>query len=386
MIRNNKVIKIFFSYAFKPAQNAYSLSEFQTVFKEAIDNMRIQLGDKAKKVDFYLDFQLSEYGGMLNSELLTKMRSANICVIDVSDNNPNVLYELGHIHALNKKSIIIKSKKDEEKYPIPTDLSGIFYLKYDSLNTVKDELVNSLKKKIESILDSSELNLDDLRQLWFPENTTTINVIGPSSQAKTEFAEIESPNYTYLQRFGDKDALLEILVLLSRLYPHAKIRKYMSEDFDFHSDLIKEDLVVLGGPGEEDAGNKICKLITERMGSKVSYSEDCENMCLQDGKILSASYDRENKIKLDHGYFGRIPNPFNPNSSVVLIHGIHTFGVLGATRAFSDDPLAIKNVEVVLDRIGLNPYFESWFPVNVINGFVTVPEIKEIHSVTKDIL
>lgn len=378
MIKNDKVIKIFFSYAFKPTQEAYTVDEFQRELKEIVESAKKLLGDKIKKIQFDLDFQLSEYGGMLSSELLSKIRGSNICMIDISDNNPNVLYELGHIHALNKRSIIIKSSKQEEKFPLPSDISGRFYLKYDSLTNIKDELVNALKKKIEEILDSSELSLDDLKQLWFPENTTTINVIGPPSQAKTEFAEIQSPNYTYLHRFGDKDALLEILILLSRLYPSAKIRKYMADDFDFHSDLVKEDLVVLGGPGGvDDVGNRISKLIIEQTGSHVSYSDDCENMCLKSGEMFSAKSDGNDIIKTDYGYFGRMPNPFNPNSSVILIHGIHTFGVLGATRAFSDDRLAIKNVQNILDKIGLNPFFESWFPVNVINGFVSVPEVKE---------
>lgn len=377
MNNNEKIIRLFFSYAFKPTQNAYTSDEFQKTLTDVVNLVKTNLGERVNKIKFDLDFQLSEYGSMLNPELLSKIRASNICIIDISDNNQNVLYELGYIHALNKKNIVMKSSKEEKRYPVPSDLSGIFYLKYDSLNNAKSELVNSLQKKIEEILDNSELDLDDLRQIWFPKNITTINVIGPASQTYTEFSEIKSPNYTYLHRFGDKDALLEILILLSRLYPHAKIRKYMSEDFDFHSDLVKEDLVILGGPGEGEIGNKMCKLITEQMNSKVSYSEDCENMCLKDGNILSATYDRENKIKLDHGYFGRIPNPFNPNSSVILIHGIHTFGVLGASRAFSDDPLAIKNVQNILDKVGMNPYFESWFPVNVINGFVNTPEVKE---------
>src|SRR5438067_7878493 len=160
MIKNDQVIKIYFSYAFKPTQNAYTLDEFQKNLKEIVNSAKTDLGERVQKIRFELDFQLSEYGGILSSELISKIQASHICIIDISDNNSNVLYELGYIHALNKRSIIIKSTKEKEKYPLPSDISGRFYLPYDSIENIGNDLVNSLKKKIEEILDSSELSLD----------------------------------------------------------------------------------------------------------------------------------------------------------------------------------------------------------------------------------
>jgi hypothetical protein len=277
----------------------------------------------------------------------------------------------------------MKSNKEKNFYPAPSDISERFYLQYDSMNDIKNNLVPALTKKIEDLLESSQLDIEDIRRLWFPEGTSTINVIGPPSQTKTEFAEITSSNYAYLHRFGDKDALLEILLLLSRLYPTTKIRKYMADDFDFHSDFLKEDIVVLGGPGggHGDEGNRFTKLITERIGSRVSYSEDCENMYVKGSEIFSATYDNDGNTKSDYGYFARIPNPFNPSSTAILIHGIHTFGVLGSARAFSDDSLARKNIQYILDKIGMNPYFECCLRVDVIKGNTTIPEVNEVYHI-----
>jgi hypothetical protein len=72
--------------------------------------------------------------------------------------------------------------------------------------------------------------------------------------------------------------------------------------------------------------------------------------------------------------------PFNPNTTIILVHGIHTFGVLGAVHAFSQDVASKNNVEMILDRFGLDPHFESWFPVEVISGGAITPEVTNMQS------
>src|SRR5581483_10773131 len=116
------------------------------------------------------------YGGILRSELLSKISNADIFIADISDNNPNVFYELGYIDALKKPTIIIKSRKEEEQYQIPSDISDRFYL----------------KKRIEEVLEVPHLSLDDVRRLWFAEDASVINVIGPPSETKTKFSEVQS--------------------------------------------------------------------------------------------------------------------------------------------------------------------------------------------------
>lgn len=376
MTRTNKVIRIFLSYALTPKQDAYTKDEIQRVLEDAISLVKQKLGERIKGFRIEADYELTEYGGILRAELLSKISNADIFIADISDNNPNVFYELGYVDALKKPTIIIKSRKDEERYQIPSDISDRFYLKYDQISDIKDRLVDSLKKRIEEVLDDPRLSFDDIRRLWFPSNTLVINVIGPPSETKTKFSEVQSPDYVYLDRLGDKDAMLEISTLLSKLYPSAKIRKFMANDFQLS--MLDENMVVIGGPGiPNEISNRIAKLMIEKLGSRISYSDDGEKMCLNNNKTFSSEYDGNQEVVTDYGYFGRMPNPLNPVSTVILIHGIHTYGVLGSARAFSDSDLARDNVQRILDKDGSNPYFESWFPVEVFNGVVKIPEIKD---------
>jgi hypothetical protein len=86
-----------------------------------------------------------------------------------------------------------------------------------------------------------------------------------------------------------------------------------------------------------------------------------------------------NKTVKDYGYFARFPNPFNPKSSVILIHGIHTFGVWGAAKAFSDHPSAQENIKKLMDKLKIDDIkqasFECFFSVDVLQQSVVCPSI-----------
>jgi nucleoside 2-deoxyribosyltransferase len=58
--------------------------------------------------------------------------SADFIVADISRPNANVLYELGHAHALRKPSILLRSL-DADSRP-PEALVGYHYIAYDSTN------------------------------------------------------------------------------------------------------------------------------------------------------------------------------------------------------------------------------------------------------------
>ncbi|MCC6363845.1 MAG: nucleotide-binding protein [Bryobacterales bacterium] len=56
---------------------------------------------------------------------------ADLVIADVTHGNPNVLYELGHVHALRKPAILIVNKDSQS---FPSDLAGFNYIVYDPDN------------------------------------------------------------------------------------------------------------------------------------------------------------------------------------------------------------------------------------------------------------
>jgi len=73
------------------------------------------------------------------------LQESSYAIINISDWNPNVMYELGLAHGLGVQTFIIKMEKSE----IPTDLKGLEYISYSHSN--------ELRRKLESIFSKLKI-------------------------------------------------------------------------------------------------------------------------------------------------------------------------------------------------------------------------------------
>ena len=231
---------------------------------------------------------------------------------------------------------------------------------------------------------------------WFPRDTSTIWVVCPKDHEPGEYADQRNPDYTYLDNLGDQDALVEEMVFLSSRYPHATIEYFSAEDVPRRH--TSGNLVVIGGPGStSNISNRICSEMMTAIGSRVGYSADCEEMVVErdgaDTVRLEAEYeesaggeDDKRGLRRDIGYFARFPNPLNEEAVVVLVNGLHTTGVRGATRTFSDRRESLRNFYTVLDVAGSMDAFECYFDVGLLSGNVGVPQVRgeNVFSVSRD--
>ncbi len=231
---------------------------------------------------------------------------------------------------------------------------------------------------------------------WFPRDTSTIWVVCPKDHEPGEYADERNPDYTYLDNLGDQDALVEQMVFLSSRYPHATIEYFSAEDIPRRH--TSGNLVVIGGPGSTSSiSNRICAEMMTAIGSRVRYSADCEEMLVEregGGAVkLRAEYEdsagreaEQRSLRRDIGYFARFPNPLNEEAVVVLVNGLHTTGVRGATRIFSDRRESLRNFYTVLDVGGSVGAFECYFDVGVLGGNVRVPRVRgeNVFSVSQD--
>ena len=234
-------------------------------------------------------------------------------------------------------------------------------------------------------------------KIWFPKNSKQISIVPGKEPYPNSDADVTSCNYALLDYVGDKDAVYETAKLLSRRYPKADIllepsdKKSQLQNFDCH-------MVVIGGPGgdkyinpngmqETTNGNDITKMLMFNEShiikqsaisrSIVRYTPDCEHLLLGSTHDFTANYDKNGIMTNDYGYFASIVNPWNPKYRIVVIHGIHTLGVLGAVKIFSDEIVSSGNIQM-LDKLGFSESFEEFeciFKVPVFNGKIGVPKL-----------
>ena len=225
-------------------------------------------------------------------------------------------------------------------------------------------------------------------ELWFPKNTQNITIVAPPSNDGLADAELTSRNYALLDRLGDRDTIYAMGKLLSRRYPNAVIHLASTEDFERAN--FSQNFVIIGGPGGVDraqpgtldplVGNRICRHFSDRFASHFRYSEDCETLHLGDSSFVASS-DAQGHMTNDYGVFAAFVNPYLRSTRVVMLHGIHTLGVLGAARLFDGQIDSAPNFALLEQATepawkDLRSGFECFFEVNILYGEVECPSLE----------
>jgi hypothetical protein len=86
--------------------------------------------------------------GVILEDIVRGIIDAKIVVAEVTEQNPNVFYELGYAHAKNKPTILLAERG---KKP-PFDISGYRHLFYDNSIAGKSRIETDLRKHLEAIL------------------------------------------------------------------------------------------------------------------------------------------------------------------------------------------------------------------------------------------
>ena len=363
--------------------------------KRAVDGFRYGVTEVVKRVDRRLkenhpavEVQIR----FLNSEEAGEGQEwhsgCTVAVLDVSESDEHLALYAGRLQGARLPVIVVGMESEPITRRLNWGVSGpILYRSMNQLFQSDSAFETELFRAVPEVRIQEEL----ISRFWFPRGTSTIWVVCPQDHDPSEYADRLSPDYTYLDNLGDQDALLELMVFLSRHYPNATIEHFHSGNLP--RGHTSDNLVVVGGPGStSDLSNGVCKEMMEAIRSPVSYSDDCEQMTVITGKDgplkLRAEYDAgtgsgtagQRRIREDVGYFARFPNPLNEESMVVLVNGIHTMGVLGGGQSLQRAPgRPLPNFHTVLKRGASSTGFECYFKVPVLSGQVRVPSLRSEH-------
>jgi hypothetical protein len=375
-------INIFVSHPFVPDNPAYDLEKFRTNIRLLIVNAENEVRRDYKDFDIDTVFEFSDFQRDLPEQIEAKIRGSHFAIVDITENKPNIFFEYGLMRGLGIPALLIKAEATLETFPLPADIKNKIVISYKEFSELEEKCHDDVVRLFKQLLNSDTLFSVHLPKIWFPPDARIIHAVAPPEQEKSEYASPASKNYIFLNNLGDIDSVLEVTNFLNRNYRGIPIRIYASDTFNNH---LEDNLVVIGGPGVPDEsdedGNSLSARMTAEMDTRIGYEfgQDDEFLVYK-GQQFSAIY-RGGKVLKDYGYFARFPNPFNPKNSVILIHGIHTFGVLGAAKAFSDHPSAQGNIRKVMDKLKLDDIkqasFECFFEVNVHQQNVLCPSVSE---------
>ncbi len=116
--------------------------EYNQLYSQVIKPVCEEYGYECLRGDEYFTT------GTIIKDIIDAINESAIIIADITPNNPNVFYEVGYSHALNKPTILLSDKKRDK---LPFDVSGFRTLFYDNTIGGKSEVEDRLRKHLESI-------------------------------------------------------------------------------------------------------------------------------------------------------------------------------------------------------------------------------------------
>jgi len=141
------------------------------------------------------------------------IRESDICVAEVSTDNPNVWMELGYALALRKPSIIICDKGKRSKLPFDVQHRPVIFYSSESSSDfddlkqkLKTNILNELGGNLVSSLDEKEpiaKNLqNDLKVMCWESRKWNIHPLNKMMIDATDQSKLSIINSTYIHRFA----------------------------------------------------------------------------------------------------------------------------------------------------------------------------------------
>ena len=133
--------------AWPQAFSAFVVMQFGSPFDELYNDVIKQVCSEFNLEAFRADDISGP--GIIVQDIIQSLTGSNLVIADVSKRNPNVFYEVGFSHALDKPTILLADRNEEY---LPFDIRGNRVIFYDNTIGGKSGLEADLRRHLTSIL------------------------------------------------------------------------------------------------------------------------------------------------------------------------------------------------------------------------------------------
>lgn len=170
----------------------FMIMPFQEQFLGLYDMLKNKFGDK---------YEFSNAGDLDNQQsilqdIVTGIANADVIIADVTGLNPNVFYELGLCHALDKKVILITQDISE----LPFDIRSYRVVEYTTEFWKTDQILNKIEKNLEGAKDGSVQYGNPIKDFYPKDNVKTNNITYENNE---NFDEDEKGFLDYIADIDD---------------------------------------------------------------------------------------------------------------------------------------------------------------------------------------
>ncbi|MFE6645069.1 hypothetical protein ACFVJS_00805 [Nocardioides sp. NPDC057772] len=207
---------------------------------------------------------------------------------------------------------------------------------------------------------------DDLRSFWQLSNSSHVDIVC-SEIPKDECPEYASPtdrNYLRYAKFADLDTLIYLRTRFAQLAPTVTVRDFApSEYYDTQADVV----VVAGGPPWNATYREFLPHLPYYFEPNPLGEDDPLVVPGLDGLTLGPRWTERQELLEDLAVFTRLT--LAQGTTVFLLGGCLTLGVLGAARSLLEAGRGARSVRYVTELVGED-------------DFVLVTEARRIGGIT----
>lgn len=356
---------VFLGLQFTSKNNYYKCTDIVAVVKEAVKLAQTELRSSYPRVKLKLEYRVTKYGKPLNAQIIRMVKRASAAVFEFSEKNPNVYFEMGLAYGKKiTEPIILLNRRAARKKIVASDVEDLFRLHYpqNKLSSKKREIADHIKQQVARRISEYRF---DIKRVWSGGiSKRRFIVICPTLPVSyiPRHARKSSPEFVNLAKYGDPDALVEVLILLRTFSPNSIIERIISNKIP--DNYYRENLIIIGGPDFNDVARDFMKESNCPIRYQIT-STKCSFLCKPSRKEFLLKTKQRGQALQDYGLFARFPNPFNHSKTVIMIGGLGTHGVLGAAEAFGANPIGKNNTRKIVDNVSENPFFVVLIPVRV---------------------
>jgi len=123
------------------------MTDYRSIFKKCFEEVQKETG---KHIDMWPIMNNEGLSEDMIAQIMEEIEQSDVIIADITNSNPNVLYELGRAHGLKKNCIIVKS--DVDSAPC-SDIRNIRYYTYKH-NAKSTTLLKEVKKNMVAHIQS----------------------------------------------------------------------------------------------------------------------------------------------------------------------------------------------------------------------------------------
>ncbi len=330
---------------------------YQNVISRAIEKCKLD-SEIVKDVSFT---------GPIADKIHKSISESSVCIADLTDANPNVMYEVGIALTLAKPVVFITQG---EIRSIPFDIRHHRIVKYESGSAGLQELYSNLVSTLSATLEFGDSPTELVRQMLVPSSLGDKDGLYIVATSPLSYREAfrrgggwkERPLGTYSDYIGIRG----LMQSFGSIFGLHRLPELLNpDDFDDDALAVPSHLYSIASPKANRLTGTILKQFFEKREPKWEFKPDPESNELRNPKVLirlkGEPYQPVNTAKggrlvWDYGLVIRGPHPLDPNYLFMVLAGRSSRGTEASCLAVTDPECigklnkVIKENDMVLDN------------------------------------